>query len=68
MKYVWLTLVGVFVVAAATFLWWGRTDSAFVAATLAVLAWFLDYRRRLRQIVSDSEEDSSASKDSIDEE
>ena len=64
MKYVWLTIVSVSLGVAATFLWWQRTDIAFVAGTLALVAWFLNYRARLKKILDDEPEPEIDKKDS----
>ncbi len=55
MKLFWLILSGVCIVAAAVLLFLGQMDAAFVVAVLGMMAWFLNYRAQLKQIVVASE-------------
>lgn len=43
----WSVIAGLCLLAAAVFLWRTHIDAAFVAATLGVLAWFLNLRNQL---------------------
>ncbi|HLL16718.1 MAG TPA: hypothetical protein VK388_16795 [Pyrinomonadaceae bacterium] len=44
----WSVVAGLCLLAAAALLLFGRMDSAFVVATLGVVAWFWNERNRLR--------------------
>lgn len=52
MKIFWLILAGVGIVVAAFFLWRHDFDKAFVVAALGMVAWLLNYRARMREIVA----------------
>jgi len=56
MKHFWRVVAIAGILAAATLLWLGRTEMAFVAGTLAVVAWFLNYRQHLKQILQERTE------------
>ena len=49
MERAWIIVSGVCLIVAAAFLWRANLDVAFVAATLGVVAWFLNLRDRLRK-------------------
>ena len=42
-----MLVAGLCLVIASIFWWGGHMDAAFVAATLGVVAWFVDLRDRL---------------------
>ena len=46
-----MILAGVCIVTAAFFVWRGNFDAAFVIAALGLVAWFLNYRAQLREII-----------------
>jgi hypothetical protein len=46
-----MILSGVCILAAAFFLLRGELNTAFVIATLGIVAWFLNYRIQLKAIV-----------------
>ena len=52
---VWIFLSGLFLLAAAVFLWRNNLSAAFVTATLGVVAWFLSYRSQLRARIAAEE-------------
>jgi len=62
LKLFWMILSGVCILAAALFLLRGDLDTAFVVATIGILAWFLNYRIQLKAIVD------AADRQQIDEE
>ena len=49
LAHIWLAVAGLCLIAAAAFWWRGQMDAAFVAATLGVVAWFLEERRQVRR-------------------
>ena len=50
-KLFWMILSGICILAAAFFLLRGELNTAFVIATLGIVAWFLNYRIQLKSIV-----------------
>jgi hypothetical protein len=46
-KQVWMLVACLCLLMASIFWWDGHADAAFVAATLGVVAWFVDLRNRL---------------------
>lgn len=67
MKLVWLTTSGVCVVAAAVLLARGNLDAAFVVATLGVVAWFLNFRRRMKDVIKSADDSENIQEDKSDE-
>jgi hypothetical protein len=51
-KTFWMILAGVGIVAAGFFLWQRDFDKAFVIAALGMVAWFLNYRAQMKDIVT----------------
>jgi hypothetical protein len=51
-KIFWLIVSGVSIVVAAYFLLLRDFDSAFVIAAAGALAWFLNYRAQMKEIVA----------------
>lgn len=51
----WLAVAGLCLVAAVAFWWRSLLDATFVAATLGVVAWFLNLRAQLRRKLGDEE-------------
>lgn len=47
MQKVWIAVAVGGVLAAALFAWQGNFSATFVAATIGVVAWFLNYRGQL---------------------
>lgn len=43
---------GICIVAAAVFLLRGELNTAFVIATLGIVAWFLNYRIQMKAIIT----------------
>jgi hypothetical protein len=50
-----MIVAGVAVVLAGFFLWRRNLDAAFVTAALGMVAWFLNYRAQLRDMVAAEE-------------
>ena len=51
MKIFWMILAGVAIVVAGVFLWRRDFNAAFVSAALGMVAWFLNYRAQMKEIV-----------------
>lgn len=47
-----MIVAGLCILAAAFFLWRQDLNKAFVIATLGMLAWFLNYRAQMKEIVA----------------
>ncbi|MEP6818321.1 MAG: hypothetical protein ABJA18_02235 [bacterium] len=52
MKIFWMILAGVAIVVAGVFLWRRDFNTAFVIAALGMVAWFLNYRAQMKEIVA----------------
>lgn len=59
MKLFWMILSGVCIVAAAFFLLRGELNTAFVIATLGIVAWLLNYRMQLKAVVDAADREQS---------
>ena len=55
MRVLWISLSAIFAVAAVVFVIRQRVDAAFVSATLAGVAWFLNYRVQMKRIIAENE-------------
>lgn len=62
LRQLWSWLAGLCLVAAAVLWWTNHADGAFVAATLGVLAWFIDLRNRLHETDTEDETKEHATK------
>ena len=47
-----MAVSGLGIVVAAIFLWRLEFDRAFIAAVLGMVAWFLNYRVQMREVVA----------------
>lgn len=56
MKTLWLVVSGLCGIAAVIFIVGQDYDKAFIAAALGAVAWFLNYRTRLRETFKDTDE------------
>lgn len=54
-----MILSGVCILAAAFFLLRGELNTAFVIATLGIVAWFLNYRIQMKAIVDAADREQS---------
>ena len=52
MKLFWLIVACVCIVVAVFMVVRGRLDTAFVIAALGVIAWFLNYRAQMSEVVA----------------
>jgi len=56
MKHFWMAIVLIGMAGAAMSLWKQQYNIAFVMATVGALAWFLNYRARLKETINDRSE------------
>ena len=63
-----MIIAGICILLAAAFLLRGDLPTAFVIATVGVVAWFLNYRLQMREITvaSDSKEHENKERDDLD--
>ena len=54
-----MIVTGVCILAAAFFLLRGELNTAFVIATLGIVAWFLSYRIQMKAIVDAADREQS---------
>ncbi|MEP6569346.1 MAG: hypothetical protein ABJC10_06185 [Acidobacteriota bacterium] len=52
MKIFWMIVAGVAIVVAGVFLWRRDFDKAFVIAAIGMVAWFLNYRAQMKEVVA----------------
>ncbi|MDQ1729091.1 MAG: hypothetical protein QOD33_1216 [Pyrinomonadaceae bacterium] len=55
MKLFWLIVAGVCIVVAAVFLLRNDLNTAFVIATLGMVAWLLNYRAQMKDVIAAAE-------------
>ena len=63
MKTFWIVVSGLCGVTAILFVVWNDYDKAFIAATLGAVAWFLNYRTRLRETLDKDETETNTDTD-----
>ena len=51
LKLLWMIIAGIAITVAAVFLWFGDFTSAFVVAAIGLVAWFLNYRIQMKEVV-----------------
>jgi len=51
-KLFWLILAGICIVLAAVFLLRSDFNTAFVIAALGMVAWFLNYRVQMKEVIA----------------
>ena len=59
MKVFWIIVAGCCMVTAALFLLRNDLDKAFVIAALGMLAWFLNYRAQMKDLIAAAERQKS---------
>jgi uncharacterized membrane protein YedE/YeeE len=52
MKVFWMIVAGVCIITAAVFMLLRDFNTAFVIAALGMVAWFLNYRAQMKEIVT----------------
>ena len=63
MRTFWLIVSGLCGVAAVVFVLRDDYDKVFIAATLGAVAWFLNYRTRLREKLNTDDTDTDTDTD-----
>jgi hypothetical protein len=58
-KLFWIIVAGCCIVAAAFFLLRNDLDKAFVIAAIGMLAWFLNYRAQMKDVIAAAERQES---------
>lgn len=68
MKTFWLIIAVLCITVAAVFLLRGDFDTAFVVATIGTIAWFLNYRSQVTEIINaaDSEQQEIMGAENLD--
>ena len=59
MKLFWMILAGVCIVVAGFFLLRRDLSTAFVVAVLGLVAWFLNYRAQMKEVVAAADPEGS---------
>jgi hypothetical protein len=54
MKRFWMIAAGACIAGSAVALWRQHVDAAFVTATIGVMAWFLSYRTRIKELAGNA--------------
>ena len=52
MKLFWIIVAGICIVVAVFMVIRGRLDAAFLIAAVGVVAWFLNYRAQMSEVVA----------------
>ena len=55
MKLFWIIVACACIIVAAFMVLRGRLEAAFVVAALGVVAWFLNYRAQLKEVISSAD-------------
>jgi hypothetical protein len=61
MKLFWMIVAGVCIITAAVFMLRRDFNTAFVVAALGMVAWFLNYRAQMKEIVTAADLEQSNS-------
>ncbi|MDQ2977232.1 MAG: hypothetical protein M3R69_17695 [Acidobacteriota bacterium] len=61
MKLFWMIVAGVCIITAAVFMLLRDFNTAFVIAALGMVAWFLNYRAQMKEIVTAADLEQSNS-------
>jgi chromate transport protein ChrA len=59
-----MIVAGICIIVAAFFLWRRDLNTAFVIAALGLVAWFLNYRAQLKEIIAAADLEESSKLDS----
>jgi hypothetical protein len=54
-KLLWIIIAGVCIVIAAFMALQGKLEAAFVIAALGIVAWFLNYRLQMKDVIAAAE-------------
>jgi hypothetical protein len=55
MKLFWMIVAGVCIITAAVFMLRRDFNTAFIIAALGMVAWFLNYRAQMKEVISAAE-------------
>lgn len=66
MKHFWMGVTLACISGAALSLWRQHYDAAFVIGTMAAVAWFLNYRARIKEMIGESNDDDESRQTSDD--
>lgn len=67
MKLFWIIIACVCVIVAAFMVLRGRLDAAFVIAALGAVAWFLNYRAQLTEVIAAADFEETNQREDSDE-
>ena len=63
----WIIIAGVCIIVAAFMGVRGRLDAAFVIAAIGLVAWFLNYRVQMTEVIAAADLDEENQRDDTDE-
>ena len=66
MKLFWMIVAGVCIITAAVFMLRRDFNTAFVIAALGMVAWFLNYRAQMKEIVTAADLEQSRNQEEQD--
>jgi hypothetical protein len=66
-KLFWIIIAGVCIIVAAFTGLSGRLDAAFVIATIGLVAWFLNYRAQMTDVIAAADLDEENQREDLDE-
>jgi hypothetical protein len=66
MKLFWMIVAGVCIITAAVFMLRRDFNTAFVIAALGMVAWFLNYRAQMKEIVDAADLEQSRNEEEQD--
>jgi uncharacterized membrane protein YedE/YeeE len=66
MKVFWMIVAGVCIITAAVFMLRRDFNTAFVIAALGMVAWFLNYRAQMKEIVTAADLEQSRNEEEQD--
>lgn len=67
MKLFWIIVACACIIVAAFMVLRGRLEAAFVVAALGVVAWFLNYRAQLTEVISAADLEEANQREDSDE-
>ena len=67
MKLFWIIVACACIIVAAFLVLRGRLDAAFVVAALGVVAWFLNYRAQLTDVIAAADLEETNQREDTDE-
>ena len=67
MKLFWIIVACACIIVAAFMVLRGRLDAAFVVAAIGVVAWFLNYRAQLTEVITAADLEETNQREDINE-